>query len=176
LIVPLRSEPETLRYIKIIDSESGERVVTTIEFLSRANKTSTDGRRQYRAKQKKMMEGGVNLVEVDLLRSGSWVMAVSQSCVPQKYRRPYRICVVRATKPWQAEIYSAPLQRPLPTISIPLRADDKDISLKLQPLIETAYINGGYARYLDYSQEPRPALTGPDAQWADQLLREKQLR
>jgi len=43
-----------------------------------------------------MLDGRVNLVEIDLLRAGSWVLAVQQSLVPKAYREPYRICVVRA--------------------------------------------------------------------------------
>jgi hypothetical protein len=36
-------------------------------------------------------------------------------------------------------------------------------------------VNGGYED-IDYRQEPRPPLSGPDAEWADQVLRERGLR
>lgn len=164
-----------MRYIQIIDTKTGHRVITSIEFLSVANKTTEEGRRQYREKQQKMLEGGVNLVEIDLLRGGAWVLAVQKTSAPRAYRQPYRISVVRADQQHLAEIYRTSLQEPLPTIRIPLRKGDKDVLLTLQALIDTTYVNGGYED-IDYTQDPHPPLAGPDADWADQRLREKGLR
>jgi len=175
LIVARRSEPETLRYIQIVDTKTGHRVVTSIEFLSLANKVTKAGRQQYREKQQKMLEGRVNLVEIDLLRGGSWVLAVQRTNVPRAYRQPYRISVVRAHRQHLAEVYRVSLRNPLPAIRIPLRRGDDDVMLALQPLIAATYVNGGYAD-LDYKQDPHPPLAGPDAEWVEQLLREKGLR
>jgi hypothetical protein len=176
LIVPRESEPETLHFIQIVDIQAGHRIVTSIEFLSLANKDSEEGREQYRKKQGKMLAGRVNLVEIDLLRAGKWVLAVPKGFVPKRGREPYRISVVRATRRDVAEVYPVSLREPLPTIRIPLRSDDPDVTLQLQPLVEMAYVNGRYDEDIDYKNEPDPPLTGPDAKWADQLLREKQLR
>jgi len=175
LIVPRKTEPETLRYIQIIDTKTGHRVVTSIEFLSLANKTTEEGRRQYRTKQQKMLDGRVNMVEIDLLRSGAWVLAVQKTSVPRAYRAPYRISVVRADQQHVAEIYRTSLRESLPTIRIPLRSRDDDVSLNLQTLIDTTYVNGGYED-IDYAQDPHPPLVGPDAEWAGQRLREKGMR
>ncbi|MBC8869248.1 MAG: DUF4058 family protein [Planctomycetes bacterium] len=175
LVVPRKTEPETLRFIQIIDTKTGHRVITSIEFLSLANKTTEEGRRQYRAKQQQMLDGRVNLVEIDLLRSGAWVLAVQKTAAPRAYRQPYRISVVRADQQHVAEIYQTSLREPLPTIRIPLRTRDDDVSLNLQTLIDTTYVNGGYED-IDYSQDPRPPLIGDDAEWADQRLRERGLR
>lgn len=175
LIVPRKTEPETLRLIQIIDTKTGHRVITSIEFLSLANKSTEEGRRQYRMKQQKMLEGRVNLVEIDLLRTGSWVLAVQKTSAPNAYREPYRISVVRADQQHLAEIYRTSLREPLPTIRIPLRTSDDDVSLNLQTLIDTTYVNGGYED-IDYTQEPHPPLVGADAEWADQRLRERGLR
>lgn len=171
LVVHRKTEPETLRCIQIIDTKTGHRVVTSIGFLSAANKTTEAGRRHYRAKQEEMLDGGVNLVEIDLLRTGSWAMAVQKSVVPRTYRESYRICVVRADQQHLAEVYKVSLREPLPTIRIPLRTKDDDVLLQLQPLIDTTYVNGGYED-IDYTQQPHPPLKGPDAEWADQRLRE----
>ena len=175
LVVPRKTEPETLRFIQIIDTKTGHRVITSIEFLSLANKTTEDGRRQYRSKQQQMLDGRVNLVEIDLLRSGAWVLALQKTAAPRAYRAPYRISIVRADQQHVAEIYRTSLREPLPTIRIPLRASDDDVSLNLQTLIDTTYVNGGYED-IDYTQDPRPPLVGADAEWADQRLREKSLR
>jgi hypothetical protein len=176
VVIPRRSEPETLHTIEIVDSQAGHRIVTTIEFLSLANKATEDGREQYRSKQRNMLAGQVNLVEIDLLRAGKWVLAAPMAYVPKRCREPYRISVVRAARQDVAEVYPMSLRTPLPTIRIPLRAEDADVRLQLQPLIDTAYINGRYYEDLDYTEDPDPALSNADAEWADQLLRAKQLR
>jgi hypothetical protein len=171
----VRIEPETLRYIQIVDATAGHRIVTSIEFLSLANKTHWTGRRQYLKKQRQMILGLVNLVEIDLLRAGGWVLATRMRMIPEAYRRPYRICVTRAARPFTAEVYRTALDRPLPTIRIPLRYEDADVPLNLQTLIDTAYVNGRYADDIDYSKPPRPKLRGDDAQWAERMLMEKGL-
>ena len=173
-LIPIPDEQPTQRHIEIIDPNSGNRVVTAIEVLSLANKSS-DGRRSYRQKQRDYIEGGVNLVEIDLLRSGEFVLATPESCVPAPYRGPYRICIRRLRKPWQAEMYRVPLHEPLPNIPIPLRPSDRDIVLQLQPLIDECYRKGRYAS-IDYRRPPTPKLSEDDERWADQLLREQGLR
>jgi hypothetical protein len=56
-------------------------------------------------------------------------------------------------------------------IRIPLRADDSDIVLDLQELIDQAYESGRYDRTIDYTIPPLPDLDPDDAEWADQLLK-----
>ena len=58
----------------------------------------------------------------------------------------------------------------------PLRADDNDVPLQLQALLEMAYVNGRYCEDINYAEDPLPPMTGADAEWADQRLREKGLR
>ena len=176
LVVPRQIEPETLHNIQIVDAKAGHRIVTSIEFLSPANKASEEGRQQYRSKQQNMLAGGVNLVEIDLLRAGAWVLAVPKGAVPKPYREPYRINVVRADRQSVAEVYRASLADPLPTIRIPMRSEDVDVPLQLQALIDMAYVNGRYYDDTDYTEDPHPPLTRADAEWADQRLRKNGLR
>src|SRR5262249_43084753 len=76
LVVPLELEAETQRSLRIIDTRSGNRVVTAIELLNPANKIGQRGRAAYRQKQEELLQGGVSLVETDLVREGPYVMAV----------------------------------------------------------------------------------------------------
>ena len=175
-IVPRLPEPQTLHVLHIVDSAAGNRIVTSIEFLSLANKSSEAGREQYKSKQQKMLDGGVNLVEVDLLRGGRWVIAAPMISVPTTHRAPYRVCVVRATRQDVAEVYRASVDEPLPTIAIPLRPDDKDVHLQLQKLLNLAYTNGAYGEDIDYRNEPDPPLAGALADQIDQWLRKQGLR
>jgi hypothetical protein len=176
LIVEARPDPQTERFIQIIDAGSGNRVVTVIEILSPSNKLAGPDRKQYLRKQDELVRSDTNLVEIDLLRQGQHVAAVARSQIPPARRAPYLVCVRRAVNPTRAEVYPIPLQHPLPTVKVPLRPQDPDVLLQLQALLQQAYQRGRYEGDIDYSKDSDPPLFGPDADWADQLLREKGLR
>lgn len=170
LIVPIRRELPTQREIRITDKRDGGRIVTAIEILSETNKTSA--RKDYERKRQELLEGGVNLVEIDLLRAGAWTIAAQPEVVRRDYRGPYRICVVRASDVGAAELYRASYSTRLPRIKIPLRTSDSDALLDIQALIDEAYETGGYDD-IDYSQDPIPPFLPEELAWADKLLREQ---
>ena len=170
LKVRRRSEPQILRYIQIVDIKAGRKVVTAIEFISLANKATAAGRRQYLAKQNHFLEAEVNLVEIDLLREGTWVLAAEREIYPERFKAPYRICVVRGATSEDAEVYQATYCVPLPTIRIPLRATDVDVLLPMQLLVNEAYENGRYGNDLDYDTEPEPPLDEADRTWIKKHL------
>ncbi len=174
LVVPV-SLPHTERHITIVDAGSGNRVVTAIEFLSPTNKIPGPDRQRYLRKQQDYLDGRVNLVEVDLIRSGIFTLAVPEWGINQQFRSTYQICVRRSSRPDEAEVYRAPLRERLPIIRIPLRPKDRDVPLDLQDLIDQCYRRGRYAA-IDYTNDPVPLLSLPDARWADELLRAAGLR
>jgi hypothetical protein len=175
IVIHGQSEPATEGYIEIIDTASGNRVVTVIELLSASNKFAGDGQEKYLQKQREYARGGVSLVEIDLLRSGKRVLAVPGDRVPRHYRTPYQVCVSRGWQPGQWQVYRMPLRRALPTIQIPLRQTDAEVPLDLQSLIDRCYYNGRYDD-IDYATAPNPALDPDDAQWAAELLKGQGLR
>lgn len=162
--------PKRLHYIRIIDVKNDRRVVTAIEFLSPANKNSKQGREQYWQKQRELLDARVNLVEIDFLRAGEWVIAASEKTAPAQCRSPYRINVVRATDQELSEMYPTSFKSGLPTIRIPLRETDDDVGLPLQQLVNQAYENGGYDD-IDYSKPPTPPLDAPSSEWATGFLK-----
>jgi hypothetical protein len=174
-VLMLDEEPRTERRIEIVDTSAGARVVSVIEVLSPANKVGEATRLAYLRKQRRYLDAAINLVEIDLIREGDFVLAAPRAHIPPAYRTPYLICIRRAVEPARVEIYRAPLQEPLPNIPIPLRPTDKDVVLQLQPLIDDCYRDGRYHR-IDYRAEPVPRLSEEDARWADAILREKGLR
>jgi hypothetical protein len=175
LIVPV-SEPITERHIEILDRTSGQQVITAIEFLSPTNKIPGEGRERYLTKQREYLEAGVNLVEVDLVRAGQFTLAIALSRLrPPEHTTSY-VCVRRATRPWEAEVYPISLREPLREIRIPLRPSDQDVLLNLQELVGTCYDRGRYAAKLDYTAPPVPPLPPSDAEWADGLLKSAGLR
>lgn len=175
LLIHREVEPAKEGFIEIIDSASGNRVVTAIELLSQSNKWPGDGLEQYRKKQGEYLRGGVNLVEIDLLRAGNYVLAVPWGRVPTSHRTTYRVCVTRGEKPHSHEFYRVPLREPLPTIRIPLRPTDDDVPLNLQALIDRCYHHGRYDD-IDYRSEPHPPFSPDDEAWSAEVLRAKGLR
>lgn len=158
------------RFIEIIDVGSGGKLITVIEFLSPSNRLRGDGRDQYLQKQDEIIHAGINFVAIDLTRAGRRQFGYPISNLPDAYQTPYLVCVFRGFTWNRFEFYRVPLQEPLPAIRIPLRVDDEDARLHLQPLIERAYVEGAYDD-IDYSKPPRPPLEGNDGAWAEALLR-----
>jgi hypothetical protein len=175
ILVRRQSDPPTERSLQIIDSRAGNRVITTIEFLSLANKIDAAGRIAYRKKQNRLEKSNVNLVEIDLLREGAYVLNAPWDSVPQTCRGPYRVAVSRASDRDNVEMYRIPLRLRLPRIRIPLRPTDTDAVLDLQLLIDMAYENGSYGD-TDYRLDPEPPLSPDDAEWAAGVLREAHRR
>jgi hypothetical protein len=166
------AEPETERWVEIRDATG--RIVTALEVLSPANK-SVAGVGAHRQKRSRFLAGGVNFVEIDLLRAGRDALGLPWNLLPTEQETMYRACVRRASRPDQAEVYFLPLRRRLPGIRIPLRESDADVVLDLQPLVDLCFEDGGYAA-LDYSRDPEPPLATADAQWTDGCLRRAGLR
>lgn len=165
------AETEVDRHVEIVDLASAERVVTAIEVFSPANKLSGRAREAYRAQQRDFVAGGVNLVEIDLVRHGQWVFSADEAAVPLARRVPYMVCVFRAAQPQERAFYSLPLRQGLPRIAIPLRPGDRDVALDLQAVVNQAYEDGRYER-TDYRHPLQPPLPPEDAAWAADLLRQ----
>ncbi len=164
----LKRAPHPTRHIEIIDQDG--RVITAIEFISPWNKVGSRAREQYTRKQLDYIDAGVNLVEIDLVRQGSYVLAAPLEELRPEQRTPYLICVYRDQKPDQFAVYRAPLEQPLPNIPIPLRYDERDVVLQLQPLVDQCYHDGRYHR-MDYSGDPRGKFSEQLTHWIDERLR-----
>ncbi len=162
-------EPETYvaKWLEIRDRRDRE-VVTTVEVLSPINKTGE--REAFRRKQRELTEGGVSLVEIDLLRRGRWALYPPEEAVPEAFREPYRLAstAVRDGVP-KSRFTRVRLREPLPGIPIPLRPDDPPVTLELQPLVEHAWTAG---RYGDHYDAPPPPFPPEDAAWIAERVRE----
>jgi hypothetical protein len=169
-------EPISETFIEIIDRESGNRVVTVIEFLSPANKSPGPNRELYLRKQREICASDANLVEIDLNRFGTHTLAFKLVCLDRQHRTAYMAAIRRATRRGMAEVYPMPLSQPLPIVKVPLRPDDADVPLDLQTLVTQCYRNGAYEGTLNYAVDPDPPLRGADADWADAWLHQKGLR
>ncbi len=175
LFLELHDEPITEGFIEIVEAGSRQNVITVIEVLSETNKRPGKDRKKYLRKRKELRRGGVNLVEIDLLRTGRRLPPVDRYELPTSHQTPYCVLIMRAIRR-PLEYYRVPLRERLPKIPIPLRKTDRDVVLDLQMLFEQSYANGRYDDS-DYTGEPNPPLKSEDdAAWADALLREQRLR
>jgi hypothetical protein len=176
LLIQAEAEPVTEPFLEIIDRESGNRVVTVIEFLSPSNKSPGLNREQYLRKQREVCSSDANLVEIDLNRFGTHTLAFALEHLKPQGRTANMACVRRTTRRDMAEVYPMPLWERLPVVKIPLRPSDADVPLDLQALVEQCSRNGGYEGTLNYVADPDPPLFGADEEWANQWLHEKGLR
>lgn len=156
------------RWIEI-RSDSGT-LVTVIELLSPTNKTH--GRIAYQNKRRDYSDAGVNVVEIDLLRGGELTVDVDGTdygpLVSGKGEH-YVVCVRRAARPMQREVYPIPLRDRLPVIRVPLRVTDHDVTLDLQKLVNHCYATGRYWK-LDYRRLLYPPCSTADAEWIRKCL------
>ncbi|MGY8686267.1 MAG: DUF4058 family protein, partial [Verrucomicrobiales bacterium] len=169
-------DPVTQRWVEFRDRQGN--LVTVIEVLSPANKLYKQGRAEYRFKQQNLLQAGVNLVEIDLLRVGEHVLAVEEGLLRplEDNASRYLICAHRWERPNRREIYYCPLKEALPTIRIPLRTSDPDVPLALQSLVDRVYQTGG-CWHLDHRKDPPgEEWSEAESEWIDARLREVGLR
>jgi hypothetical protein len=148
-----------------------EELITTIEILSPTNKRPGKGRKAYEKKREQVLGSQTNLVEIDLLRKGKPMLMSGKNI-----ESDYRILVCRGNRSPVADLYAFNLQDVIPAFPLPLRSSDNEPVIDLQVLLNEIYDVSGYDLIMDYTQEPVPPLSGADAIWADQLLREQGLR
>lgn len=156
-------EVERESYLEIRDRQTRE-LVTVIELLSPSNKKRGTDRDQFLAKRAALLDSDAHYVEIDLLRGGPRLPA--EGLPPCDY---YAL-VSRTHERPAVDIWPCRLRQSLPTILIPLRAPDPDISLDLQAVVQAAYETGAYDYYL-YENFPQPPLSVEDQAWADELIK-----
>jgi hypothetical protein len=147
-------------------------VVTVIELLSPTNKyRGARGREDYEAKRSEIMRSASHLVEIDLLRQGLRV-PIQEEIPPCDYM----VHISKVSQPPKGRLFPIMLELPLKAIPIPLRAEDPDVLLDLQSVLNTAYDRAAYDMDIDYTREPNSPLPPQKAEWAGRLLKEKGLR
>jgi hypothetical protein len=149
------------------------RLVTLVDVVSPANKTTDPGRQAYLEKRTEARTGGANLVEIDLVLQGEPTLEYSREGLPDW---DYAVTITRAAQPEKHEIYSATLQKRLPRFRLPLAADDRDTVLDLHASFTRCYDQGGFAGQIDYHRDPSLPLCDEDRKWLQDLLRQQKLR
>jgi hypothetical protein len=149
-------------------AELEERVlVTCIEVLSPSNKRKgAEGWREYERKRQAMLLGRANFIEIDLLRGGQKFPMLTPW--PDS---PYTLLVSRADSAPSCRVWLAHFQRPLPVLPVPLLDPEPDLSLDLQPLLDSIYALGRYDERIDYTRPLLPAVSAAEAAAIQDLLK-----
>jgi uncharacterized protein DUF4058 len=118
------------------------------------------------AKRGRILHSSVHLVEIDLLRAGRRVPM--REPLPSV---PYFVFVTRVEDRPKTAVYPIPLDRPLPSVPIPLLPGDADVHLHLQQALTNVYDLLGYDLAVDYTRPAEMPLPAETATWAEELLR-----
>jgi Protein of unknown function (DUF4058) len=159
-------------YVEVRQRGDG-RLVTLLEVVSPANKTTAPGRAAYLDKRREGKDANANLVEIDLVLQGQPTLDYSRDGLPDW---DYAVTVTRSTQAERYEIYTATLQKRLPRFRLPLSPDDRDTVLDLHTAFTRCYDQGGFAAKIDYQRDPDAPLPDEDRRWLNDVLKKQQLR
>ena len=176
VVVRIPREEFRETYLDIYATPGKERLVTTIEVLSPTNKTTgSEGRALYLQKQREVLGGKFNLIEIDLLRGGQHTTAVRfEEALAKAGPFDYHVCVRAFEEPDDFVIYPISLSERLPIIAIPLLPGDGSVAVDLQILLDRCYDTGLYERRIPYGERvPAPPLRPEQTAWVEQILRDK---
>jgi hypothetical protein len=158
--------PERIPQISVEIHDCAQRqLVTAIEVLSPTNKRG-DGREEYLRKRRTILLSEAHLIEIDLIREGQRVPM--RQALPSV---PYFVFVSRVAKRPILDIWPVTLDEPLPTIPVPLLADDADSFLDLQQAFTAVYDLIGYDLVIDYRRAPENPLPPEATAWAEERIR-----
>jgi len=160
-------DPIRERSVLIYDS-AGHRIVTAIEVLSPWNKSPGKAVQKYLEKRDKYVNSEMNLVEIDLIRTGDWTDMIGSYIIPERAVTTYRVTVTQPelTGPLH---YPISIRARLPEIKVPLRQQDAPARLNLQELIDKCYVMGRYNR-IDYTKPCKPPFDEREKEWVNGLL------
>lgn len=159
-------------YVEIRQRNDG-RLVTLLEVVSPANKTTKPGRTAYLDKRREGRAASASLVEIDLVLQGQPTLEYSRDGLPEW---DYAVTVTRSTQPDRYEIYTATLQKRLPRFRLPLASDDRDTVIDLHTAFTRSYDQGGFAAKIDYVRDPATTLEDGDRKWLAETLKQQKLR
>lgn len=141
-------------------------VITIVEVLSPSNKAPGEGRESYLRKRAAILNSGISLVEIDLLRQ--WEPLPLATDYPAS---DYRILVCRGRQRFSGILYPFNVPQAIPRFTLPLRPGDDEPEVDLGALVNRIHQQARYAQVTRYSAPiPGPALPPPVQEWVDARL------
>lgn len=152
--------------IEILDVYNGMKLVAVLELLSPTNKSTGGGRTSYLKKQNEILNRECHLIEIDLLRMGTHVLAVPEIVSGQEGAYEYLVSVSRWTDRRHFTLYPRRLRDRLPRIKVPLAEIDSFVPLDVQAALEQVHREGRYMWRVRYQNPCDPPLNEDDQKWA----------
>jgi hypothetical protein len=174
LFTSIIRESHEEEYIEI-RSRSDARLVTLVEIVSPANRTTPTGRTEYHLTRQQALAVHAGVVEIDLVTQGQPMLEFARDSLPEY---DHAVTVTRGKTPDRYEIYTATVQKRLPKFKLPLAADDRDTILDLQICVSRAYDQAGIGQQVNYHR-PLPTETNYSEEsrnWIDSLLEDQNFR
>jgi len=166
--IPLPSPLETRVPIVEIREREGGGLVTVIEILSPVNKRKPN-LLKYRKKRAKLVEEGIHLLEIDLLRRGERPLKV-----PGLPAGAHYFVMLQRSDQQNVEVWAMTIRDPLPVVPVPLIAPAPDAKLDLGLAVKETYQNSRYDLSIDYQKAPPPpGFSEADQDWLQQILQKK---
>lgn len=172
LFTSIQKEQHQEPFVEIRQKSSGDKLVTLIELMSPTNRTHPEGRRRYEQRRNEARHDNAHIVELDLVLQGNTCLEADLSAL---HERQFVCCVTRAVRPIKHELYGTLLTKRLPRIRLPMLADERDLVLDVQALVNRVY-DRCFDGHIDYQLDPQVPLTDEDRQWMDHMLRSEKLR
>jgi hypothetical protein len=168
LFTSIIKEDRTEEFIELRDRSDGH-LVTLIDIVSPANRTTSLGRDSYMATRTVAEQQRAAIVEIDLVTQGQPMLDYPRDNLPE---HDYTITVTRPSSPGKFEIYTSTIAKRLPKFRLPLAMDDKDTALELQDVFRRAYDLAGFSSIVDYKSAMPPDVRFPAAtrSWIDSHL------
>jgi hypothetical protein len=149
------------------------RLVTLIDVVSPANKTTESGRQAFLQRFRAARGEQATVTEIDLVLQGTPVIKYASE---DGSSRDYAVVVTRASQPNRPEVYPGALQKRLPKFRLPMAGDDKDTIIDLHSVFLRGLEQGGFAEKIDYRRDPATTLRPDQREWLDSLLKQQKLR
>jgi hypothetical protein len=156
-----------------IRQRNDSRLITLLDIVSPANKTTNTGRQAYLDKRKEGKSAHANLVEIDLIMQGLPLLDYPREGLPEW---DHAVTVTRASQPERHEIFTATLQKKLPKFRLPLAGDDRDTVVDLQAAFTRCFDQGDFMSQMDYQRDPATKLSDVNRRWLDDMLRQQKVR
>jgi Protein of unknown function (DUF4058) len=155
---------EVERHLSLeIRDRRNRRVVTVVELLSPSNKTRGPDHDDYLAKRRQVLAGQTHLVEIDLRRGGQ------RPSLPELPACDYYALVSHYEDRPSVGFWPVGLRDSLPVLPIPLALPDPPVRLDLKAVLDRAYDDADYGKYI-YQETPDPPLSAADEAWARALI------
>ena len=172
LFTSIVKEEQQESFVEIRQKSSGDKLVTLIEMISPANRTHPEGRKRYEQRRNEARNEGAHIVELELVLQGQTCLEADLSTLSEQQ---YVCSVTRAIRPIKHELYGTLLTKRLPRIRLPMLADERDLVLDVQALVNRVF-DRCFDGQIDYQLDPPVPLSDADRRWMDHLLRTQKLR